>query len=214
MRRHALLLFACSLLAAPAVRGDDKASPARPFGLTKRVPWTSRIAGSPEPPPPYRLGRTSSPRSSSRGRSASPRSRIPTGCWWARTTGKIYSFSLDAPDADRPELFLDIKRSLYAFSFHPRYKENGQVFVFSPTPAEGTPGPPMSRVSRFETGLRTRGESDPVPSGSSSNGPRAGTTAARRSSGPTDISTSPRATVPAAPTSTTRARGSTICCRS
>ena len=33
------------------------------------------------------------------------------------------------------------------------YEENGYVFVFSPTPAEGTPGPPMSRVSRFQTGL-------------------------------------------------------------
>ena len=57
------------------------------------------------------------------------------------------------PIVDKPELFLDIKRSLYAFSFHPKYKENGQVFVFSPTPAEGTPGPSRSRVSRFETGL-------------------------------------------------------------
>ena len=28
----------------------------KPFGLDKRVPWTtSRIAGSPEPPDPYRL---------------------------------------------------------------------------------------------------------------------------------------------------------------
>ena len=31
---------------------------ARPFGLTKRIPWTtSRVVGSPEPPPPYRLKR-------------------------------------------------------------------------------------------------------------------------------------------------------------
>ncbi len=152
MRRHALLLLACSLLAAPAVHGDDKASPARPFGLTKRVPWTSRIAGSPEPPPPYRLERVF-PKIKFQGPVCIAQEPDTNRLLVGENNGKIYSFSLDAPDADRPELFLDIKRSLYAFSFHPRYKENGQVFVFSPTPAEGTPGPPMSRVSRFETGL-------------------------------------------------------------
>src|SRR5207248_4651544 len=64
--------------------------------------------------------------------------------------GKIYSFPIDDPDAEKPELFLDIKRQLYAFSFHPQYKENGQVFVFSPTPPEGTKGPLLTRVSRYE----------------------------------------------------------------
>src|SRR5262245_10460291 len=30
----------------------------RPFGLTKRVPWTtSRVVGSPDPPHPYRVER-------------------------------------------------------------------------------------------------------------------------------------------------------------
>src|SRR6185437_8192876 len=71
----------------------------------------------------------------------------------AENGGKIFSFPIDDSNAEKPELFLDLKRSLYAFSFHPNYKQNGEVFVFSPEPAEGTPAPKMSRVSRFRTGL-------------------------------------------------------------
>jgi hypothetical protein len=65
------------------------------------------------------------------GRSTAPRSTTPT-------------------PTNKPELFLDIKRQLSAFSFHPKYKENGQVFVFISTAPEGTKGPPMRRVSRHD----------------------------------------------------------------
>jgi uncharacterized repeat protein (TIGR03806 family) len=71
----------------------------------------------------------------------------------AENGGKILSFPIDDPDAHQPEVFLDLggKRTIYAFSFHPAYEENGYVFVFSPTPADGTgPGPQLSRVSRFQ----------------------------------------------------------------
>lgn len=33
-------------------------APEQPYGLDRRVPWTtSRLVGSPDPPPPYRLVR-------------------------------------------------------------------------------------------------------------------------------------------------------------
>src|SRR5262245_14861268 len=39
--------------AVAAARADEK-----PFGLSKRIPWTtSRVVGTPEPPPPYRVRR-------------------------------------------------------------------------------------------------------------------------------------------------------------
>ena len=60
----------------------------------------------------------------------------------------------------------------------------------------------------------TRERSCPARNGSSSSGPPAGTTAARRSSVPTATSTSAPATARAAPTSTTPGRGSTTCSRS
>src|SRR5262249_4532407 len=129
-----------------------KTRPCKPFGLSKRVPWTtSRIVGSPDPPPPYRLKRVF-PRIKFQGPVCIAQEPETNRLLVAENNGKIYSFPIDNPDADKPELFLDVRRSIYAFSSHPKYRENGQVFVFSPTPAEGTPGPPLSRVSRFQTG--------------------------------------------------------------
>src|SRR5882724_72639 len=47
-----------SLICCRPVLGGDtakKAGPSRPFGIDKRVPWnSSKIIGTPEPPPPYR----------------------------------------------------------------------------------------------------------------------------------------------------------------
>src|SRR5258707_669951 len=63
MKRHQLVrrLFSALFLLAVAIRaiavtgsgGDSQ--PAKPFGIAKRVPWTtSHIKGSPEPPLPFR----------------------------------------------------------------------------------------------------------------------------------------------------------------
>src|SRR5438046_1499861 len=43
----------------PAPAGDEASAPAnKPFGLARRIPWTtSRVVGSPDPPPPYRVRR-------------------------------------------------------------------------------------------------------------------------------------------------------------
>ena len=59
------------------------------------------------------------------------------------------------PDDASRQLFLDTKRQIYAFSFHPRYEENGQIFVFSPTDPEDKREEKdrRSRVSRFRTSL-------------------------------------------------------------
>ncbi len=42
----------------PIALGDDTPPAVKPFGLAKRVPWTtSRMVGSPDPMAPYRLQR-------------------------------------------------------------------------------------------------------------------------------------------------------------
>src|ERR1051326_6450588 len=61
MMRHmlvcaALVAFGLGLVVWREVSAEqaDK-QPAKKFGLEKRVPWTtSKVVGSPEPPPPYR----------------------------------------------------------------------------------------------------------------------------------------------------------------
>jgi len=61
------------------------------------------------------------------------------------TPGKIYSFRPDDPEGKK-DRFLDMKRGVSAFSFHPKYAENGYIFVFShldpkvkgPQPASNT----------------------------------------------------------------------------
>lgn len=133
---------AVALLAADA-------SPERPFGIKQRVRWTtSHVIGSPDPPPAYRLTR------------AFPKFAFKEPVFIAQdptsdrfmvaeyTPGKIYSFRPDDP-AGKKDLFLDMKRGISAFSFHPKYAENGYIFVFSHLDPK-VKGPQFSRVSRFQ----------------------------------------------------------------
>ncbi|MFO0929488.1 MAG: PQQ-dependent sugar dehydrogenase [Gemmataceae bacterium] len=109
---------------------------------TGRVAWTtSRVVGSPDPPPPYQVVR------------AFPRlkfdhpllmARPPKGdrLFVGEQAGVLYSF-LDRPDA-RAELFLDLRtelktvrrladakevESVYGLAFHPRFESNHQCFI-------------------------------------------------------------------------------------
>jgi uncharacterized repeat protein (TIGR03806 family) len=159
MRRRTLLMaglcVAAQALSMLVVRGDDRKPPVseKPFGLSRRVPWTtSRLVGSPEPPRPYRLKRVFD-RLKFQGPVCLAQEPGTSRMWVAEREGKIRAFPMDRPDADRAELVLDIKRELYAFSFHPNYEKNGFIFVFSPTPPPGTPGAPLSRGSRYQTTL-------------------------------------------------------------
>jgi len=127
----------------------DAGGEEKPFGLEKRVPWTSsRVVGTPEPPPPYRAARafgqlkfdhpvyvTQEPGTG----------RFLVG----ELSGKIFAFTSETPDTTSRELYLDIgpNRELYAFSFHPRYAENGVLFVFSTD--TGKLEKKQNHVSRF-----------------------------------------------------------------
>jgi uncharacterized repeat protein (TIGR03806 family) len=132
---------------------DTPSSVMKPFGLSKRVPWTtSRMVGSPDPPDPYRLERVF-PKLKFKGPVCIAQEPGTDRLVVAEyDTGKIYAFARSNPNVDTPELFHDAKRMVYAFSFHPKYEENGQVFVFSPSKLGGAQEG-SSRVSRFETNL-------------------------------------------------------------
>ena len=107
----------------------------QPFDVSKRVLYrlTSRVIGSPDPPPPYRTTR------------AFPQLSFDQSLYLVREpgtnrllvvlrTGKIVSF-LNDPEVRTPDLFCEIKdHETYAIQFHPQYSTNRYVYVFSNGP--------------------------------------------------------------------------------
>jgi putative heme-binding domain-containing protein len=134
--RFAVLVFASIIAASDA--------------HAQRVPWTgSRLTGTPEPPPPYRIER------------AFPRLKFvaPVSIALApgsqrlfieELRGKIFSLP-DSGDVAEPDLFLDVGQiprhgRTYGLAFHPDFAKNRLFYVcyvLDPESAKGT------RVSRF-----------------------------------------------------------------
>src|SRR5882724_263972 len=124
----------------------DKPTPKK-FGLEKRVPWTtSKVIGSPEPPPPYKT-EPAFPKL--------PKFEEPLDLTYAPGTdrlfvagrwGKLWSF-VNKKDVDKADLALELKAQdggkqvIYAFTFHPKFKDNGHIYVtWIPDPSrEGLP---------------------------------------------------------------------------
>ena len=109
-----------------------------------RIPWTtSRVHGTPDPPSPYQTRR------------AFPELRFDEPLGMARASGverlfvfersgRVFSF-VPREDVASSELFLDVGRPIYGMAFHPRFTENGQVFLGMVVAGES----PRLRVSRF-----------------------------------------------------------------
>jgi putative heme-binding domain-containing protein len=128
---------------------------------TTHTPWTtSKVVGSPDPPPPYKVVRVhpnlkfNRPLLLVRGPEAN---RIFVG----EQSGKLYSFK-DEPEA-KAELFIDLKKEIttvrqlpkakaveivYGLVFHPDFAKNRQCFICYTLQGEGRlmEG---TRVSRF-----------------------------------------------------------------
>ncbi len=128
-----------------------------PYGMVDRVQWTtSQIVGSPDPALPFELRRVF-PQFTFENPVFIAQDPLSDRLLIAEYGGRIYSFIASDP-VGKKNLFLDMKRRISAFSFHPQYRDNGQVFVFSPTdPAlegkeeqEGKQVEQISRISRFE----------------------------------------------------------------
>jgi len=151
------IVWAVSDRSEPAAAQEPKR---KAFGLEKRVPWTtSKVIGSPEPPPPYRT-ELAFPKL--------PKFEEPLDLTFAPGTdrlfvagrwGKIWSF-VNKKDVEKADLALEfkgakdskgepMKQVIYAIAIHPKFKDNGFIFVtWIPNPEkEGLPK--GSRVSRF-----------------------------------------------------------------
>lgn len=132
------------------------AADARPFGINKRVPWTaSRFNGTPEPPDRF-LIEPVFPKLSFENPvellSVPGADRMLV----VEVNGSIHTFR-NTPDVDSKELVADLRkatptvdgngRRVYGFAFHPRFKQNHQVFICYLTKTSGEDG---TRVSRFK----------------------------------------------------------------
>jgi uncharacterized repeat protein (TIGR03806 family) len=132
----------------------DTPSKTAPFGIDKRVPWTtSKVKGSPEPPPPYRT-ELAFPKLM---KFASPLDLAtePGGnhILVAERYGKIFAFVND-PQTDKADLVIDLKKTIYAITFHPQFAKNHYLYVTYVLDPD-KPDPKGSRVARFEVNKDT-----------------------------------------------------------
>jgi uncharacterized repeat protein (TIGR03806 family) len=142
-----MILLSGALLARAGDRPAEKPIVRKPWGIDTRVPWTtSRVKGTPDPPAPYRT------------EEAFPKLKFDEPLAMdavpgtnrfgiAERYGKIYTFENDRQVGEK-QLLVDVGRTVYGLAFHPRYLENGWVFVTSILDTKLSL-PKGSRISRF-----------------------------------------------------------------
>jgi uncharacterized repeat protein (TIGR03806 family) len=131
--------------------GPTKQGAGRPYGIERRVPLTtSRVVGSPDPPPPYRVKRVF------------PKLNLAFPIFVTHQPGsdrlivitEAYGYGpsavcriQDDPDADTVETLFPVDGVAYHVVFHPDFAANGYVYVGSNGPLSG--GPKTTRVTRY-----------------------------------------------------------------
>jgi uncharacterized repeat protein (TIGR03806 family) len=147
---RSLLIGGAGLLAIGLLTYGRFAAGQQPakFGIDKRVLWTtSKVIGSPEPPPPYKTERAFA-----RLKFFEPLDiSQPTGSdrfYVAERKGKVFSFENKAA-VEQADLVLDLPNTnIYGMTYHPKFADNGYLYVaYIPEPGKETPK--GSRVSRF-----------------------------------------------------------------
>ena len=131
-------------------------------GIPQRVPWTtSRVTGSPEPPPPYRIERVFPKLQFERPvllTTAPGSDRL----FVAGQRGRLFSFRND-PECDAADVFLDLREEIttleegetlgevYGLAFHPDFENNRYCYISYVLSGQGRgkQQPDGSRVSRF-----------------------------------------------------------------
>jgi uncharacterized repeat protein (TIGR03806 family) len=147
----AVSVAASSMILARAMAFADDAPESAvksPFGIQERTAWTtSKIHGAPDPPAPYRTERVFE-----KLQFAEPLEMVSAPAadrlFVAERYGRIYSFPND-PRVEQAELFLDLDKVIYGMAFHPKFSENGFVYVTYIThPKDELPD--GTHVSRFQ----------------------------------------------------------------
>jgi putative heme-binding domain-containing protein len=157
-----VIFLAVGLL--PGIGLQDSKAAERPYGIPKRVPWTtSRITGSPDPPPPYRVERAF-PKLTFKNPLLMARAPGIDRLFVGEQVGKLYSFPND-PNSAKADLFLDLTTEIHSWdkagkvqgidavrglAFHPQFAKNRYCYVCYTLAGKGGASlPEGSRVSRF-----------------------------------------------------------------
>jgi len=154
---------------------------ALPAQQERRVPWTaSKITGSPEPPPPYRLDRVFPKLKFDHPLEIVPvpgTSRIAVIEHHQQHLGRIFTFPAD-PAVEKADLFLDLPREIrgwektadckgvgaaYGMAFHPDFRKNRFVYIcyILEHKVKGKSLPLGSRVSRFSVSRTDPPQAEP-----------------------------------------------------
>jgi putative heme-binding domain-containing protein len=158
-----LLVAGYVMRTVTSAAGPQQKAAERPKAV--RVPWTtSRVIGSPEPPPPFKVVRAF-PNMKFEHPLLIARSPGDNRLYVGEQAGVLYSF-VDKPDA-KAELFFDLRKEIktvqqlkdakeveavYGLVFHPDYEKNRQCFVCYTLRSKNPRQPNLpdgSRVSRF-----------------------------------------------------------------
>jgi glucose/arabinose dehydrogenase len=122
-------LLGCLLLPVLSAGPEERRPRPPAFRLDKRIPLTtSRVLGSPDPPPPYRTKRVFE-RLTFRYPVYLTSDPAYPGLFVVEQNGRIVYFK---PDARRTDLFCDVKdHETYSLTFHPQHRKNRFVYVFA-----------------------------------------------------------------------------------
>jgi len=150
-----VFVFTNSLFAAKPEKPARKST-----GIEKRIFWNdSKILGTPDPPAPYRLD------------VAFPKIQFDQPLAMATITGanrfliaerygKIYSFNNDKKSSQK-DLVLDLDRTVFGVTAHPKFLQNGFIYVTSLVSSREESDPRGSRVSRFKVTNKNTMSADP-----------------------------------------------------
>ncbi len=154
----ALVVF--SALAEEPSNPANSVRPATPQPLTERTPWTtSRVHGTPEAPPPYRT-EVAFPKLAFESPLEVVAGPDPNRMTVVERYGKVYSFVTSA-DVAEAQLLLDVGHTTYGFAYHPKFAENGYVYVtYVVDPNE--PSEDGTRLARFQATGPERLQCDPA----------------------------------------------------
>lgn len=130
---------------------DAKAASRR--GIEKYIPvTTSRVTGSPEPPLPYKAQRqypklkTVFPMFIIHQPGSDRLLAITQDAPFSATTLRRMK---DDPDTTEYETLLADGQSAYSIEFHPKFLENGYVYIGNNGPSAGEGSPKYSRITRY-----------------------------------------------------------------
>jgi uncharacterized repeat protein (TIGR03806 family) len=153
------VLAAISLIGPADTQGKPEDKPRKAFGIDKRVPWTtSHVKGSPEPPSPYLLENAFPKIKFENPLELAP---IPGTNRFvvAQQFGKIFTFE-NRRDATEKQLLLTLKQQVYSLCLHPKFAENGYLYVTNVDPEEGKKD--GIKVLRFKVKKADPPEADPA----------------------------------------------------